>query len=450
MRFIQDQAIVRSRLDADFYKLLMGQLIYEKHPRRQVTFALTNRTTEVRLAGIIDVEELREHLDAARRLRYTAPELNWLRTQRFYGQAGLFKPAFIDHLAESRLPDYDLRADRVTGQFNLRFQGIWPEVTDWEVHALSIVSELRNRAVLRALEPAGIEIIYTRARAKLAAKLRRLADVPDLTISDFGTRRRHNFLWQEQCILAARAALGRAFVGTSNTYLAMQHGLEAKGTSGHELPMAYAAMAAANPDNAATDSLIRRSQYAVLSDWQQLYGDTLTIAVPDTWGTTQFLENAPPELLHWKGFRPDSKPPAAAVAELVAWWQAHGIDPRQRLIVLSDGLDVETGLEGFEPGDAPLKTMGPDIPSLQESLGKFAALTYGWGTTLTNDFAGCVPGRPDALKPISLVCKVESVDGVAAVKFSDNLQKGLGQPAMLARFQRIFGMRGLTDLAVAL
>ena len=39
---------VRTLLDTDFYKLLMLQMIWKMHPKRQVTFQLINRTTSVR------------------------------------------------------------------------------------------------------------------------------------------------------------------------------------------------------------------------------------------------------------------------------------------------------------------------------------------------------------------------------------------------------------------
>ena len=106
MSFIEDQAIVQSRLGADFYKLLMGQLIQARHSRRQVTFALSNRTGAVRLAELIDAGKLREQLQAPRRLHYTPAELGWLGTQKFYGQSELFKPSFLEHdVAAVKLSD---------------------------------------------------------------------------------------------------------------------------------------------------------------------------------------------------------------------------------------------------------------------------------------------------------------------------------------------------------
>jgi len=58
--------IVRTLLDTDFYKLLMQQMIWKLHRNRQVTFQLYNRSTEVRLAEVIDERELIDQLDHAR------------------------------------------------------------------------------------------------------------------------------------------------------------------------------------------------------------------------------------------------------------------------------------------------------------------------------------------------------------------------------------------------
>ena len=56
--------IVRSLLDTDFYKLLMLQFIWKHFPRTRATFSLQNRTTSVRLGEIVELDELREQLEA--------------------------------------------------------------------------------------------------------------------------------------------------------------------------------------------------------------------------------------------------------------------------------------------------------------------------------------------------------------------------------------------------
>ena len=102
---------------------------------------------------------------------------------------------------------------------------------------------MKTRAALSTMNELELDVLYARAKTKLWEKIERLRAVPEVRISEFGTRRRHSFLWQEYVIQAMRAALGTSLSGTSNTFLAYKHDLEAMGTNAHELPMAMAALA---------------------------------------------------------------------------------------------------------------------------------------------------------------------------------------------------------------
>ncbi|HEX8669757.1 MAG TPA: nicotinate phosphoribosyltransferase [Allosphingosinicella sp.] len=423
--------IVRTLLDTDFYKFLMGQMIWEKHFNDTATFALTNRTKSVRLAEVVDLAELREQLDHVRSLRFLPNELVWLRGQTFYGQEGMFSPAYIDFLRRLRLPDYELGTDAETGQIRFETTGRWCEVTFWEIYLLAIVNEMRNRAVLRRMKRSQLDILYARAKVKLYAKLERLAQLEELNLTDFGTRRRHGFLWQEHCVLTAREVLGEGFTGTSNAYLAMKHGLEAKGTNAHELPMALAALCAPGDD-----ACLKQAQYRVLQQWQNSYRGGLLVFLPDTFGTSQFLRDAPQWVANWTGARPDSKPPIEGGEELIAFWERMTVDPCEKLIIFSDGMDVET------PG---YSANGSDIASVHAHFRGRVRTGFGWGTMLTNDFIGCQPADPDALKPISLVCKLVAASGHPAVKLSDNYNKAMGPAAELDRYRRVFGTEGVAE-----
>ena len=123
------------------------------------------------------------------------------------------------------------------------FDGFWTETTMWELYALSIFDELKTRANLKRLSEFELDILYARAKTKLWGKIERLRDVPDLHVADFGTRRRHSFLWQEYVVEAMASNLGASFTGTSNAFLAHKHDLEAIGTNAHEIPMVLAAIA---------------------------------------------------------------------------------------------------------------------------------------------------------------------------------------------------------------
>src|SRR2546428_5359023 len=233
--------IVRSLLDTDFYKLLMQQMIREFYPNQQVTFSVINRSRHVRLAEVIDEGELRAQLDHARTIRFTKKELIWLAGNTFYGKTQMFSPDFINWLSNFRLPEYEL--NKVDGQYELHFHGPWTHTTMWEIPALAIINELRSRAALKDDDRFALDVLYARAKAKLWAKVERLARLPDLRISDFGTRRRHGFLWHRWCVEALKEGLGDALIGSSNVLLAMDTDLEAIGTNAHELPMVLAALA---------------------------------------------------------------------------------------------------------------------------------------------------------------------------------------------------------------
>jgi nicotinate phosphoribosyltransferase len=439
--------ITRSLLDTDFYKLLMLQFIWKRFPRTKTSFSLSNRSMDVRLADLIDSGELREQLDQTKKLGFHKSELIWLAGNTFYGSRGMFEPAFLEWLERDfQLSDYELSVQG--GQFALFFHGLWTETTMWEIYALSTISELKTRASLKRLSEFELDILYARAKTKLWEKMARLRGVPELNVSDFGTRRRHSFLWQEYVVKGMSDVLGVNFRGTSNTYLAYKHDLEAIGTNAHELPMALAAMAN-------DDAGLKGSQYRLLELWQQTYNGELLILLPDTFGTTQFLRDAPDWVGLWTGQRGDSKDPYVAGDEYIRWLEQRGRDPKQKLFIASDSLDVDTilGLHAYFGGTIRGGASPRDFRQASdfrderkwnphERRIRFSA---GWGTLLTNDFRNCDPLGDGGFDPVNLVCKLNDADGRPAVKLSDNFQKALGPPAEIERYRRVFGMAGIVD-----
>ncbi len=412
--------IVRSLLDTDIYKLLMLQTIWKEFPRVPVTFSLINRSRTVRLAQQINVDELCEQLDHVRTIGLSKKEAIWLAGNTFYGRERLFSTEFIEWLKDYRLPEYHLRQQE--GQFLIDFHGPWPQVTLWEIPLLTIISELRSRAALRAFGRFELDVIYARAKAKLWGKVVRLKALPTLRLADFGSRRRHSFLWQNWCVQALRDGLGEKFIGTSNVLLAMQHDLEAIGTNAHELPMVLAALAN-------TDEALRYAPYRVLESWQHHYDGNLLIVLPDAYGTTNFLRGAPQWVADWSGFRVDSKDPVPGGEELIAWWKSRGQDPGEKLIIFSDGLDVD------------------EIEAIARHFGERVKVGFGWGTNLTNDFKDCAPAN-DRLGAFSLVCKVTEADGRPTVKLSDNMAKASGPRAEIERYLKVFGKDQITTKKV--
>ncbi|ESR25910.1 nicotinate phosphoribosyltransferase [Lutibaculum baratangense] len=407
--------IVRSLLDTDFYKLLMLQMIWSLYPDVEVRFSLINRSRHVAIADVIDEGELREQLDHARTLKLTKKEMIWLAGNTFYGRSQIFQPEFLEWLGRFQLPEYELR--RVEGQYELHFHGPWLQTTMWEIPALAIVSELRSRAALKGMGRFALDVLYANAKAKLWNKVERLRKLDGLRLADFGTRRRHGFLWQRWCIEALKEGLGQSFIGSSNVLLAMENDLEAIGTNGHELPMVVAALAE-------TDEELFEAPYRVLQDWEKLYSGNLLVVLPDTYGTRTFLRHAPDWLSRWTGFRPDSAPPIPIGEEILRWWQSQGQDPANKLLIFSDGMDVDS------------------IEEIHRHFRGRVNTSFGWGTHLTADFRGCMPEPLQGLDPISIVCKVTEANGRPAVKLSDNPSKASGEAEALARYQRVFGPSG--------
>jgi nicotinate phosphoribosyltransferase len=404
--------IVRSLLDIDFYKLLMQQFICQIYPNVPVTFALKNRTIKVRVADIIPEQMLREQLDFVKKLRFRENELVWLAGNKFYGRRDVFRPDYIEFLRNFRLPDYDLTVE--DGQYVLTVSAPWKDGTLWELYFLEIVNELRTRCAMSGLSKYELDILYSRAKSKIWAKTQLLKQYPDLRFAEFGTRRRHSFLWQDYVVGMFAAELPSICVGTSNAYHAMQYGLEATGTNAHELPMVLACLAE-------SDQALKASQYLVLEQWAKVYDGALLIMLPDTFGTTQFLRNAPDWAAKWTGMRFDSKENVEAGEEMIAWYLSRGEDPRDKRGMFTDGLDADTMI------DLHVKFRG----RMRES--------FGWGTLATNDFRDCHPRGLDTLDPISLVCKVVAANGRSAVKISDNPSKATGAPDEIARYLRVFG-----------
>jgi nicotinic acid phosphoribosyltransferase len=116
-----------------------------------------------------------------------------------------------------------------------------------------------------------------------------------------------------------------------------------------------------------------RAPYRVLEEWRQHYAGNLLIVLPDAFGTTAFLRDAPDWVADWTGFRPDSAPPIEGGEQIIRWWQAQGRDPREKAadLLRRDGRRHDRGTYRHFHGRV--------------------RMSFGWGTNLTNDFRGCDP-----------------------------------------------------------
>ena len=104
---------------------------------------------------------------------------------------------------------------------------------------------------------------------------------------------------------------------------------------------------------------------------------------------------------------------------MIRFWRERGYDPRDKLAIFSDGLDIDA------------------IERIHGHFHGRMRIGYGWGTLLTNDFRGLLPDGK--LDPVSIVCKVIAANGRPTVKLSDNPTKAQGPADEIARYRRVFG-----------
>src|SRR5262249_48804362 len=147
----------------------------------------------VRLAKYIDTAELRRKLDHVRTLRVNPSELHYLRGTNEYGD-GIFSENYLQFLKELHLPPYELEC--VDGTYTLEFSGVWCEAIYWKTLALSIINELYYSACMERLSAFEHDIVFATSTLQLAEKIKTLHNRPDITFSDFGTKRRFSRSWQ--------------------------------------------------------------------------------------------------------------------------------------------------------------------------------------------------------------------------------------------------------------
>ncbi|GAB5099406.1 nicotinate phosphoribosyltransferase [Caballeronia sp. LP006] len=396
--------IINSLLDTDLYKFTMMQVVLHHFPAAHVEYRFRCRTPEVDLVPFID--EIRDEVRQLCNLRFKEEELDYLRRMRF------IKSDFIDFLALFHLNEKSIRiapSKKGNGEIDIEIEGPWLHTILFEIPVLAIVNEVYFRNTQKKPE-------YETGRERLRDKIKLLATPPeysDCKIADYGTRRRFSGQWHEEVVLTLKERLGEQFAGTSNVFYAMKHGLRPLGTMAHEYLQACQALG----------PRLRDSQIFGFEMWAKEYRGDLGIALSDVYGMKAFLRDFDMYFCKlFDGARHDSGDPFDWGERLIRHYEENRCDPRTKVLVFSDALDI------------------PKVLQLYERFRGRCQLAFGVGTNLTNDLG---------YQPLQIVIKMVRCNGQPVAKLSDSPGKNMcDDKAYLAYLRQVFGIEkqaGETD-----
>ncbi|HYG05900.1 MAG TPA: nicotinate phosphoribosyltransferase [Stenotrophomonas sp.] len=385
--------IITSLLDTDLYKFTMMQAVLHQHPGAQVEYRFKCRTPGIDLARFID--EISTEIDLLCELRFQPDELEYLRAMRFV------KPDFVDFLGLFHLDRKYLTlrpSAQVPGEIELIIRGPWLHTILFEVPLLAIINEVWFR---NTSQPD-----FEEGRRRLHAKVALLTAHPGYEgcrIADYGTRRRYSRQWQGELLPLLREGWGERFVGTSNVYFARRYGMTPLGTMAHEYLQAFQALG----------PRLRDSQVAALESWAREYRGDLGIALSDVVGLDAFLRDF--DLYFCKlfdGIRHDSGDPIVWGERVLDHLEQHRIDPRTKVLVFSDGLNIAKVME------------------LYDHFKGRCRVSFGVGTHLTNDLGP---------EPLQIVIKMVRCNGQPVAKLSDSPGKSMcDDPDYLRYLRQVF------------
>lgn len=411
---------IKSLLDNDIYKLYMMQAVYnlcQIEGDIDVSYKFTHRNTnQFKLGTIINPYDLQEQLENITCLTFTDDEIQYLadiEVTSFDNKTPtkVFSHEFIRFLEEfDPLIHMDVSTD-YTGELVLLYGGTWLDSILFEVPFMATISEIYTNHVKSLLNTETRNLIQSQARYALEGKIALVKGNRSMRVSDFGTRRRSSFEWQDYVIERLVEAFHGVdgvdtyqFSGTSNVYFAKKYGITPIGTFAHEMPMVMAG--------------IRQDLYSgymdVLNTWKRTYGNALSTCLPDTFTSDWFLNNIGDDWLeNWAAIRHDSGDPIGFGEKVIKFIKNSGVDPMTKTIVFSDGLSFDKAEE-----------------ILEHFRGKIWC-AFGIGTNLTNDVG---------IKPLNIVIKADKAgwkytnDMKPLVKLSDEMGKYTGDKSEIERY----------------
>ena len=356
--------------------------VMEHFPRHQVTFQFFNRGKTPFPEGFN--EELKKQIESMELLSLTKSEKSWLGKK-----CKFFTPLYLDFLEGYKYDASEVEIIQTNGDLDLLISGYWYRTILWEVPLMALISELYFK--MTGQKPIDIEYRTSTNEAKSD-----LFKKHGVHYADFGTRRRFSLENQDEVVKDFKMLDPKAknFVGTSNVYLAYKYDVTPIGTHAHEWFMFHAAKYG-----------YKMANKLAMENWTKTYEGDLGIALSDTFTTDVFFKAFNKQYAKlYDGVRQDSGCPLKFADKTIAHYKSLSIDPKDKTIVFSDGLNPALAVQ--------LKSY---------CRGKIKC-SFGIGTNFSNDVGA---------KALNMVIKMTSAkmpdgDWYPTIKLSDTEGKHTG------------------------
>ena len=397
--------IINHFTDDDLYKFTMCCAVIDNFPRAQVKYSFADRDNTIYPDGFAQL--LMEQIVMLESITISEEEISFMKQ----------KCTYIPHWFYNYLKGYRFNRKWVKawqdeeGHLFVEFEGSWADTILLEVKVLAIISELYylvNGQSANLDYDAYYHKSYQKAERLLTAGCR---------FSDFGTRRRTSFTAQDTVVKAmkdccTKEAWEGRFVGTSNVYLAMKHGLTPIGTMAHEFISAIAGMYGPQMAN-----------HIAMNSWRNTFRGALGTFLYDTFGWEIFSLNFSEDFANlFKGLRVDSGDNREQLQKITSKYRSLGIDPRSKQVTFSNALDTDRAIE------------------IHKYAKDQCQPSFGIGTHFTNDF--------DGIKPMNIVIKLLGAKITESwtfynetCKLSEDKGKYTGKPEVIARFMAALNMK---------
>jgi len=387
------EQIVTNRTDDDLYKFSMAQAVFHNYTDAWARYEFTCRAKDLDLSA--HLLEIKEQIYAMNGMGFDGVTL-----LKMGKKLPFLKSDFLHYLNNSKLNTgfVDIYNSNSNGGIDIVIEGPWLDTIWFEVHILSIISEIYVRDQLVKLGISMDQAIEN-AKKRYEEKIRNAMKKYDLltypNFADFGTRRRASLALQREMLSFLKNHSFKLCVGTSNVMLGLENDMKIIGTMAHEWIMAHAGF-----------TRFDLSQKMALNVWQKEYRDQLGIALTDTYTTDFFLKDFDGLLAKsYSGVRQDSGNPIEVGYKFIRHYENLGIDPMTKQIVFSDSLNFDK------------------IVMLQKQFKDKIQTGFGIGTNLMNDIGFNV-------KPLNAVIKMTAIKygndiWYPTIKLSDSLGKSM-------------------------